>query len=1035
MPLVRATGFDLGTAANEQLTLSGTASIQTSVKRTGSHALRTNPTGTGTGYCTVSGHNTTYGSAGGASFAAVSGWLRFYFRIATAPSANSEGFAWATIGTNSVTSLRLNSSRNVLIYDSTGTLIGTSSETLATGEWHLIEWFVSRGAAGTNTKLRINGVESLSVNGTFNSGSVTIGSFSLGKLTNTNGQSVDFYYDDVIFTTDASSSPPGPGVVVKLAPNADGNYTAWVAGTGSGGYAEIDDFASNPTTHDSDTSYVTTSTNGAVESAQCQSLSDVGVTGVGTVNGVIAYAVMRDTGTACARRVGIRSGSTDAWLSPLDDANSYQSWAILRTTDPATSAAWTYDGVNAAEPMAGHSQANVRELRLTALVLVVSISNIATIHTGSGSADVAFGAAATGEIEGATVWTGSASASLALAATPTGRLLHTTRLYLQRTSTGVPVSPATGSGWGSTTGFVRAMFLRNKIIETGASDRYAPTAGVSLLGRQFISDPLPAMTLRGTVRGSINVREAAAEDNFAYVPWGLRVFSGDGTTERAVLVAVGAHRAAFTEPGTSTGWQYIRRYAIDFEIADYTCVAGDRLVFEIGVLDSSGVTPEMYLTWVARSTYPDAEYADTDYATGTPRNTWIEFHLETGLGFLQTGSGSASVALAAAAAGHNAYNGSASADVALAAAAVGELVAGGTVWTGSGSADVALAATAGGSLAAAGSAAAGIALDAAASGALVAQGAASADVTFEAAAAGATIWGAAAAATIDLSAAAAGSATMAGSAAEGIELAASAVGDLVASGTVWTGSATAALDLAASASGALVARGSASATIETAAAAAGRLQARGAGSATVEAAATATGRLAAAGSASASVALAATAQGRLRASGSGSAAVTFSEEATGGSVFAGAGAADLATTATAAGGGVWRGLAAAAVLVLSINTTGSLAASGAAAAAVALDAPGTTGSLLAAGAATAVLALDADASGRLVIGPDAGQGATVPAITRGTVLSGFSRGAVVPAIEPEVAATPISHGAAVPSITRGATVSEIERGAAVPEEG
>lgn len=685
MPLVRATGFDLGTAANEQLSLSGTASIQTSIKRTGSHALRTNPTTTGTGYCTVSGHNTTYGSAGGASFGAVSGWLRFYFRIATAPSANSEGFAWATIGTNSVTSLRLNSSRNILIYDSTGTLIGTSSETLATGEWHLIEWFVSRGAAGTNTKLRINGVESLSVNGTFNSGSVTISSFSLGKYSNTNGQSVDFYYDDVIFTTDASSSPPGPGVVVKLAPNADGNYTAWVAGTGSGGYAEIDDFASNPTTHDSDTSYVKTSTNGDVESAQCQSLSDVGVTGVGTVNGVIAYAVMRDTGTACARRVGIRSGSTDAWLSPLDDANSYQSWAILRTTDPATSAAWTYDGVNAAEPMAGHSQAEARELRLTALVLVVSISNIATIHTGSGSADVAFGAAATGEIEGATVWTGSGSAALAFAATPTGRLLHTTRLYLQRTTTGVPVSPATGSGWGSTTNFRRAMFLRTKIIETGAQDGYTGTPGVTMLHRQFISDPLPAMTLRGTVRGSINTREGATTANFAYVPWGLRVFSGDGTTERAVLVAVGAHRAAFTEPGTATNWQYIRRYAIDYEITDYTCVAGDRLVFEIGVLDSSGVTPQLYLTWVARSNYPDAEYADTDYATGTPRNSWIEFHLETGLGFLQTGSGSASVALAAAAAGRTVYNGSASADVALAAAAVGELIAGGTVWTGSAS--------------------------------------------------------------------------------------------------------------------------------------------------------------------------------------------------------------------------------------------------------------------------------------------------------------------------------------------------------------
>jgi hypothetical protein len=85
----------------------------------------------------------------------------------------------------------------------------------------------------------------------------------------------------------------------------------------------------------------------------------------------------------------------------------------------------------------------------------------------------------------------------------------------------------------------------------------------------------------------IRVLELLAEDNVRGND-SIRVFSQDGSTERAALLGQGGHGPA-TEPNTS-----FRNKTFldgDLAVATYTTVEGDRLVVEIGYNDQTGVTP------------------------------------------------------------------------------------------------------------------------------------------------------------------------------------------------------------------------------------------------------------------------------------------------------------------------------------------------------------------------------------------------------------------------------------------------------------
>lgn len=188
------TGFEAGDA-NEN-TITGTGEYNSSVKRTGAYSFRSNPTTTDSGYASI---QTNDASGALANYSVATVYYRFYFRVATLPGTNPEVFVAARSASDKGT-LKINSSGNILLDDSTITTLDTSSIALSTDTWYRIEWIVNTGTS-VSSEVKIYDsddatlLETLSGTGHFGTGNNT--QLRVGKASNTNGETVDFYYDDV----------------------------------------------------------------------------------------------------------------------------------------------------------------------------------------------------------------------------------------------------------------------------------------------------------------------------------------------------------------------------------------------------------------------------------------------------------------------------------------------------------------------------------------------------------------------------------------------------------------------------------------------------------------------------------------------------------------------------------------------------------------------------------------------------------------------------------------------------------------------
>jgi hypothetical protein len=172
-----------------------------------------------------------------------------------------------------------------------------------------------------------------------------------------------------------------------------------------------------------------------------------------------------------------------------------------------------------------------------------------------------------------------------------------TRFYLSSTAT-APGLPTPGfAAWGRTTEGTRQEMkvdkdgsaLTNKTVWAGG----AAATNESALARQYISPPMAAgvaFATSDTIKGVVRVFESATNDNINRQPICLKVYAADGTTLQSTLFALAHAGPATTEWVVSTLTN--RRFADgDTLAANYTTVAGDRLVLEIGgQVDATGGT-------------------------------------------------------------------------------------------------------------------------------------------------------------------------------------------------------------------------------------------------------------------------------------------------------------------------------------------------------------------------------------------------------------------------------------------------------------
>jgi hypothetical protein len=205
------------------------------------------------------------------------------------------------------------------------------------------------------------------------------------------------------------------------------------------------------------------------------------------------------------------------------------------------------------------------------------------------------------------------------------KVMAATRFYLPSTGT-PPISPAADGSWEQTSDLIRLSLVTTKIgstqlIQSGASN--STTGSFDVLLAQYISDPLGAQTIDGTVKGVTKARETngAADLRTQMI---IKVVSGDGLTVRGTLLS--HDEGTLTSEWSTSSTLNSRLAPVALRSNTLTPVvaqAGDRVVVEIGyrrhtTIDPTSYTGRLYF----EDSGTDLPESDSDTTVGDP---WIEF--------------------------------------------------------------------------------------------------------------------------------------------------------------------------------------------------------------------------------------------------------------------------------------------------------------------------------------------------------------------------------------------------------------------------
>lgn len=349
-------GFEGGVQGPFASSLTGTFSIQGTTKHTGNYALQVNPTTTNTGGITLNALNASgRPEVTATGFAVAEVYTSFYFRIGTLPDAlDEEFFRYSLVDGTGAGRYRIGSDGTVRFYDDGNTLTETGTTVLSTGVWYKIEIRCS-GTAIPDYELKIDGVSELS--GTYAQTGADILNLRFGKTANSNGKTVDFYYDDIIID---DAAYPVDAIILAMTVNGDGSTQQWTSGTNGSDHQEVDEIPP-----DGGTTYVQCGTGGSqVSLFNLISCATAGISG--TIHGAAAVIYIREnTSVTSSNSNRVRSGATNSDKTGFNCSTTLASLGSLHLVDPATSAAWTTGGLDAVE--VGSIEANAVAMRMDAV--------------------------------------------------------------------------------------------------------------------------------------------------------------------------------------------------------------------------------------------------------------------------------------------------------------------------------------------------------------------------------------------------------------------------------------------------------------------------------------------------------------------------------------------------------------------------------------------------------------------------------------------------------------------------------------------
>ena len=204
-----------------------------------------------------------------------------------------------------------------------------------------------------------------------------------------------------------------------------------------------------------------------------------------------------------------------------------------------------------------------------------------------------------------------------------------TLFYLPSTGA-AEVSPAFGS-WtaGGTASADRIRCNTYKIISAMGNKQVSTLVGAGaeyILCRQYVSDPIAAQTISGTIKGQVRCTESNGAVN-GTVAVSIRIVSNDGATERGTLLAISASdNTAATPPEMATSITNRRLQDVNesasLALTNQTAENGDRIVIELGyreVYANTNRNASLNFGDNSASNLPEDD-ADTNVY-----NPWVEF--------------------------------------------------------------------------------------------------------------------------------------------------------------------------------------------------------------------------------------------------------------------------------------------------------------------------------------------------------------------------------------------------------------------------
>lgn len=200
-----------------------------------------------------------------------------------------------------------------------------------------------------------------------------------------------------------------------------------------------------------------------------------------------------------------------------------------------------------------------------------------------------------------------------------------TRFYLPSTGTSPIASLGYAAEWEASSTAVRRPTFRTKqstaMTAVGQADATATSNRDAVVG-QFISEPLAAQTISGTVKGQIRAQENASTANLRSQCI-IRVVQSDNTTIRGTLYAgdLSTLTGNPTNEWATTGTNRPMPFGGSVSLSSLAIQAGDRLVIELGYRKHAAASTTGTLYFGDNAATDLAE----DTTTTTANNPWIEF--------------------------------------------------------------------------------------------------------------------------------------------------------------------------------------------------------------------------------------------------------------------------------------------------------------------------------------------------------------------------------------------------------------------------